>query len=100
MEIEKYLLRKKIKPHYKGFKQLAYAIELCQKDETYLGGMTTRLYPDIADDLGTTKTQVERALRLAIRCAGIEQTLSEFIARAVLDIKLARFSKRKAKNDN
>lgn len=97
MEIEKYLLSKDIKPHYKGFKQLVYAIELCQKDNTYFDGMTTRLYPDIAKDLNTTQPRVERDLRFAVRSAGHNQTLSEFIARAVLELKIAKTTKRKAR---
>lgn len=96
MEIEKYLLSKDIKPHYKGFKQLVYAIELCQKDETYFDGMTTRLYPDIAKDLNTLRSRVARDMRHAIKNAGHNQTLSEFIARAVLDLRLNKYAKRKA----
>lgn len=97
MEIEKYLLSKDIKPHHKGFKQLVYAIELCQKDDTYFDGMTTRLYPDIATDLNTLRSRVERDMRRAVKRAGHNQTLSEFIARAVLELKIAKTTKRKAR---
>ena len=90
MEIEKYLLEKRIKPNHKGFKQLTYAIELCQKDETYFDGMTKRLYPDVAKDLGTTQGRVERDLRFAVRSAGHELTLTEFISMAVLELKIRK----------
>ena len=97
MEIERYLLDKGIKPHFKGFEYLTYAIEMCQKDKTYFNGMTTRLYPDIATDLKTLRSRVERDMRHAVKKAGHNQTLAEFIARAVLDLRLNKSVKRKAK---
>ena len=93
MIIEKYLLDKGIKPNHKGFKQLTYAIELCQKDETYLDGFTKRLYPDIARDFNITHSNVERDLRFAIRSAGHNVVVSEFIARAVLELRITKPSK-------
>lgn len=98
MEIERYLLDKGIKPNLKGFEYLTYAIEMCQKDKTYFNGLTTRLYPDIATDLNTLQGRVERAMRHAVKNAGHSQTLAEFIARAVLDLRLNKSVKRKARS--
>lgn len=90
MEIEKYLLEKGIKPHYRGFKQLAYAIELCQKNPKYLQGVTTHLYPDISKDLSITIWQVEKNMRYAIINAGINKTVSEFLNFAILELKIRK----------
>lgn len=90
MEIEKYLLSKGVKPHYKGFKQLVYAIELCKSDETYLDGVTTRLYPDIATDLCTTRSKVERDIRFAIQNSNSKNTIKAFINLAVLEMKIKK----------
>ena len=90
MEIEKYLLNKGIKPRYKGFAQLTYAIELCQKEKTYLGNFTTRLYKDIARDFATLQGRVERDMRFALRSAGNKEKLSEFISMAVFELKLSK----------
>lgn len=90
MEIEKYLLEKGIKPHYKGFMPLTYAIELCQKDDKYLQGFTKWLYPDIANDLGLRETTVEKRMRNAIRLSGLNQSISEFIWRSIVEMRLQK----------
>lgn len=93
MEIERYLLDNGIKPHYRGFNQLAYAIELCQKNKKYMEGFTKWLYPDVAKDLKTTKTRVERDIRIALRCSGKNETISEFICKSILELKLLKKEK-------
>lgn len=95
MEIEEYLLGMGIKPRYKGFDLLVYAIKLCQKRPSYLHEITTSLYPDMAEDLNITTGQAERNMRYAIRDAGIKDTTSEFLSYSILDLKLKRKNKEK-----
>lgn len=97
MEIEKYLLDKGIRPHYRGFKQLTYAIELCIKDDKYLQYFTKRLYPDVAKDLQINQTKVERDMRMALRSSNIDDCVSEFISKATLEIKINNTKKRRVR---
>lgn len=86
MKIENYLIEKGIKVSHKGFDFLVEAIKLMQRDRTYKNQMTTRLYPDVANNLNETATKVERGIRYAIDRAGIYLTNSEFILRAVMEL--------------
>lgn len=52
-----------------GYKYLQKAIVLLNDDESYIGAITKRLYPDIAKAFATTSNRVERALRHAIEVA-------------------------------
>lgn len=97
MEIEKYLLDKGVKPNYRGFYQLSYAIELCLNDKNYLQYFTKRLYPDVAKDMQITQIKVERDIRTALRNSNINDTISEFISRATLEIQINRAKKRRVR---
>ena len=86
MKIKKYLLKNGIEPRYKGFRILEYAIELCRNVPRYLDGFSKWLYPDIANDLGISRSKVEKSMRDAIKFSGSSQTISKFISKAVLEI--------------
>lgn len=85
-KIEKYLLSKNIKPHYKGFKILARAIELVKKDNNYICNVTKMLYPTLAEEFGNSTFSVERAIRTVLSRAKIRLANSHFIAMAALTI--------------
>lgn len=87
MRVENYLIDKGIKASLKGFECLEVGIKLVKKDKTYLRGITKRLYPDIAKVLNDTPTRVERAIRHSIEISGNNLTNSEFIARAVIELR-------------
>lgn len=65
MSIRKFLREKGVKLTSKGFEYLVYAIELCKRDESYLRGITTKLYPQIAKKFNDKAGRVERAIRHA-----------------------------------
>lgn len=50
----------------KGFVYLKRAVELVYGDRTYLEGIMTGLYQDIANEYGATVSRVERTIRHAI----------------------------------
>ena len=49
-----------------GSRYIRYAIQLCYEDPEYIHTMTSRLYPDVAKEFGTTSSRAERAIRHAI----------------------------------
>lgn len=55
--------------HFKGYTYLRDAVLVVLENRAYLNGVTTRLYPYIAEKYGTSPTVVERALRVAIEHA-------------------------------
>ena len=55
--------------HIKGYAYLRSAIIYVSKDSSYLGSITKKLYPNIANEFGTTSSRVERAIRHAIEVA-------------------------------
>lgn len=55
-----------VSPGINGYRYLRKAIMLALEDDTYLEAVTKRLYPDVADFYGTTKTRVERSIRHAV----------------------------------
>ncbi|MBC5581588.1 sporulation transcription factor Spo0A [Anaerofilum sp. BX8] len=55
--------------HLKGYRFARQAILLIAEDESYLNGVTKRLYPDVARSNDTTASRVERAIRHAITVA-------------------------------
>ncbi|MBQ6944456.1 MAG: sporulation initiation factor Spo0A C-terminal domain-containing protein [Ruminococcus sp.] len=55
--------------HMAGYKYLRTAILECVADSTYLDGVTKKLYPCIAKIYNTKPTNVERAIRHAIKTA-------------------------------
>lgn len=87
--------------HIKGFVFIKTAIELIRKDYTYLYGLTTRLYPTIAEMHNTTDSRVERAIRHGVELAwdaNLKQfhnwadkpTNGEFLATLVEKLTLAK----------
>lgn len=46
-----------------GFGYVKTAVELAYRDSTYLQNITTKLYPTVASQHGTTPTRAERAIR-------------------------------------
>lgn len=97
-----------IPAHVSGYDYLINALTRVINDPTYLRAVTSRLYPDVAEDTGSTPQRVERSIRNAIeigfsRCdvdlltgyfgSAIDNskgktTNSEFIATAAQRIKL------------
>lgn len=53
----------------KGFYMLRTAIRLTLEDESYIYNITGRLYPAVAEELGSTPCRVERNMRHAIEVA-------------------------------
>lgn len=56
-------------PHLSGHDYALRAIQMCTLNPSYLRGYVTKcLYPDIANEFGSTPSKVERAIRHAIEC--------------------------------
>ena len=70
--VSEFLIALGIRPHLDGFKYLNY---LLQSDISDKGGVTTYLYPAIAEVFNTTPSRVERAIRHAIETAIVNATL-------------------------
>lgn len=87
LKIENYLLRKGFKPNLLGFDCIVEAIVLVQNDKTYLRNITKKLYYEISKSLKITKNNVERSIRHSIAVSGLYFTNSEFIARAIIELK-------------
>ena len=66
MKTELLLHRLGLHATYKGYHYLFHALSLATKDETYLLGLTTRLYPAVARHFGSSCSSVERSLRTLI----------------------------------
>ena len=58
-----------IKPSVTGYECLKAALGKCIEDKSYCKSLTTRLYPDIANEMNSTASRVERAMRYAIGVA-------------------------------
>lgn len=58
-----------IPPNYKGHRYLIDAILLVSQDDSWLNGITKRLYPAVARGNHTTASHVERSIRYAIDTA-------------------------------
>ena len=56
-----------VKPLGHGY--IVCAIKLVISDRTYIRNITTRLYPDVAAQYGTTASRVERNIRRAVEVA-------------------------------
>lgn len=63
-----------------GFRAINAALKLCLADSDYLSAITKQLYPDVASELNTTKTRVERTIRFAIE-AGMDRCSYDDIVR-------------------
>lgn len=68
-KIETALLDCGVPAHLSGFRYLADAIEMVNKDITCLDRITIQLYPEIAEKHGTIPTRVERAIRVSVENA-------------------------------
>lgn len=64
--IETELLKLGITPEYVGYRYTATAILKCIQNEELLYAITTKLYKEIADELGTMPASVERGIRSAV----------------------------------
>ena len=58
-----------INPGLLGWDYLKVGLEMVYNDREYLRNMTGKLYPDIAKEVGSTTSRVERAIRHAIESA-------------------------------
>lgn len=58
-----------INPGLLGWDYLKVGVEMVYNDREYLRNMTGKLYPDIAKEIGSTTSRVERAIRHAIESA-------------------------------
>jgi len=68
--LKTFLLELGIPPHIKGFKYIAYAIELIMNDpDNYSRRITKELYPAIANHFNTSTNRVERCIRTSISVA-------------------------------
>lgn len=65
-EIKSLLVKLGISPAIKGFRAVAYALELIMQKPTLLDSIHHRLYPAIAKKFETTPSRVERTIRYAI----------------------------------
>ena len=55
--------------HIKGYPYLISAISTVLIEPSYIGSVTSKLYPTVADKFDTTPTRAERAMRHAIDAA-------------------------------
>lgn len=67
--IHEVLIRIGIPPNILGYCFLLYALELIMFNPNYMRGITTDLYPAIAEKFGSTPARVERDMRHAIMVA-------------------------------
>lgn len=58
-----------INPGLLGWDYLKVGVEMVYNDREYLRNMTRKLYPDIAKEVDSTTSRVERAIRHAIESA-------------------------------
>ena len=58
-----------INPGLLGYDYLKVGVEMVYNDREYLRNMTGKLYPDIAKEVDSTTSRVERAIRHAIESA-------------------------------
>lgn len=58
-----------INPALRGYGYLKIAIEMAYYNREYMYAMTKRMYPTIAEKVGSTPTRVERGIRHAIERA-------------------------------
>lgn len=58
-----------VNPGLLGYDYLKIGVDMVCNDRDYLRNMTRRLYPEIAQQVGSTPSRVERAIRHAIEGA-------------------------------
>ncbi len=64
--IETELLKLGVTPDYVGYRYTVAAILKCIQNEELLYAITTKLYKEIADELGTMPANVERGIRTVV----------------------------------
>ena len=72
--------------HLKGYQLMISTIKKCLADRTELDCITKRLYPELAEESGTTPSRVERAIRNAIEvswCRGNVEVLRKMFGYTV-----------------
>lgn len=82
-KIGDYLRNKKLPLSVKGFDYLVRAIMIKYNDSSL---RPMEIYLEVAQQKNTTVSAVERAIRHAIRSAGYEMTIGEFIAQTVYEL--------------
>lgn len=68
-ELRKLLVRIGVPAHLKGYNFINEALVLAYYNQSYIGEITKKLYPEIAKKFGTTASRVERAIRHAFEVA-------------------------------
>lgn len=58
-----------ISPALLGYKYISAATKLVLADPSFIDNITSRLYPHIAKEYGTTSSRVERAIRHGVETA-------------------------------
>lgn len=71
LKIAKLLKDLGITPKLKGYEYLKYGVYLVCNSTQYVGHLTTKLYPEVAEYYQTTKDRVERCIRTTIDHAWI-----------------------------
>lgn len=66
---DKLLLRVGIPAHVKGYRYTKAALKLLEEDPSRIDAMTKRLYPEVAQEVGSTASRVERAIRHGVERA-------------------------------
>lgn len=64
--IKSFLLKCGFRPHLAGFKAWVHALKLCKQNPEYLENLTSWLYPDCANYLNISWTNVERVMRYSL----------------------------------
>ena len=75
-----------INPGLLGWDYLKVGVEMVYNDREYLRNMTGKLYPDIAKEVGSTTSRVERNIRNAIESAFnnmVEDTRKKYFGNVV-----------------
>lgn len=68
-KIEQWLIKIGIFPHLNGYQNLVLAIQKTCENPKIIYCMIKELYPEVAKELGTTPTKVERHIRYCIERA-------------------------------
>lgn len=68
-EIQNIMVQIGVPAHVRGYRMLAYGLEITVKNETVIDNMTKEFYPAVAEQFNTTPSRVERAMRHAIELA-------------------------------
>ena len=85
-EITNVLHEMGVPAHIKGYRYLRNAIKLVINEVDYLGAVTKKLYPAVAENFDTTSSRVERAIRHAIEVVwkrGNEEALNKYFGSTV-----------------